>query len=252
MEQPQFEILLRSLIDTFYREYDNLPSDLITLRTIHLELVNKLLKELQLSWGQILQLFRTHVHIHPEMRKELLAFGDEEIESAVVQNFIRTEKITRILKQLTQHGWKVEDMLAVDGLAMNSSNKSNFDPKHYIHNLKFAREGPKSDFDDEPEFKRRHVQAVRFMYKVLLAANSKQPSRHVYATLKYIIKNESNIDLPDVEMDQNLDPKLRKDVLEAYMFHMDKDLLTDFIKSLRLKGEKRTLVDEETLPKTEE
>lgn len=245
MEHFSFEFLLKEAIYAFYREQNTIPSDLVTKRTIHFELLNRILKELGLPWGFISQLFKTHIHIHPEITKELITTGDEETVSTVVQNFIRNEKIIRILKQMTQHGFNVEELLAVDGLVVNSANKPNFDMKHYIQNLKYAREGPKSHFDEDPEFKRRHCQAVRQMYKVL-KDKTKQPSKHVYTTLRHIVKHESNIELPEIEMGgETLDQAVEREIEKAYMLHMDKDLIGDVIKSLRLKGEKRMATDED-------
>lgn len=241
--QDQIQELLHASI----RVYNLKEDDAVSLKTLKLMLVGTVLEVLGLEWTYIINLFKTHTPIHPEIGKELKQLGDEEVTGTVAQIFVRNEKLVRLLKVLGQHGKNMEKLLAVDGLGGNVTHGPNFEQKHYVGNLRYGdKNDPKMSFDLEPEYKRRHVQTVRDMYDML--GKVKAPEKHIYEILRRCFEEIAQVTLqpPEWEEHEKQDAKLWAKCGAFYMKAMGREHVENVVKSLkRFRGEKRTREEEE-------
>lgn len=240
----QIRELLNSTIDTFNTNGE----DSVTMRTIKLHTVGMVLDKLKLGgWNFVLKLFKTHTPVHSKIAQELLKYGDDEMACALSQVFVRNDKLVRIVKQLAQLDVNMNEILAVDGLAGNISNGPNFEYKHYIGNLRFADKGePKSNFDEESEFKRLHVQTVREMYRMM--EGTPVPEKHIYDILRKCFYQTVGTNLPEIEFkeEEAMNGELEGKIAIMYMNAMGRDRLKNVVNSLRFRGEKRTATELET------
>lgn len=236
--------LLNSTVDAFNANGE----DSVTMKTMKLHTVGTVLEKLRLGgWSFVLKLFKTHTPVHPKIAQELSKYGDDETACALSQCFVRNDKLVRIVKQMAQREANMAEILAVDGLAGNISNGPNFEYKHYIGNLRFADKGePKSNFDEESEFKRLHVQTVREMYRMM--AGTPEPTKHVYDILRKCFYQTVGTNLPEIEFNEEeaMDGELEGKIAIMYMNNMKREQMESLVKSLRLRGEKRTVAETET------
>lgn len=241
----QIRELLNSTIDTFNTNGE----DSVTMKTMKLHTVGIVLEKLRLGgWNFVLKLFKTHTPVHPKIAQELLKYGDDEMACTLCQGFVRNDKLVRIVKQLAQHEeLNMDKILGVDGLAGNISNGPNFEYKHYIGNLRFANKGePKSNFDEESEFKRLHVQTVREMYDMM--GNTPSPTKHIYDILRKCFYQTVGANLPEIEFEEKeaMDGELEGKIAIMYMNNMGRENMQSLVKSLRFRGEKRLATESET------
>lgn len=242
-----FDTQIRDLVHTVYKYYGDRDGDLINLRTLNLKFLGQVMKALGLTWTQVTQIYKNQIPVHPEIAREFLNHGDEEMESVLAQGFVRNDKLIRIVKQLSSHEDSIiDELLAVDGLLGNISNGPNFEHKYYINNLRFGLIGPKSDFDEEPDYKRLHAQAVRRMYVTLRSRNIPQQPLIINTLLHQIIKDTVNVELPSIS-DNSIDvnEELLEECKDEYFSIMHKKLIHELVKSLRRRGEKRTASNED-------
>lgn len=239
----QIRELLNSTVETFHTNGE----DSVTMKTMKLHMVGMILEKLQLGgWNFVLKLFKTHTPVHPKIAQELLKYGDDEMACILCQGFVRNDKLIRIVKQLAQREIKMKEILAVDGLAGNISNGPNFECKYYIGNLRFANKGePKSNFDEESEFKRLHVQTVREMYKMM--ADTPNPTKHIYDILRKCFYQTIGAILPEIEFSEEelMNGELEGKIAIMYMNSMGREKMAELVKSLRLRGDKRIVPETE-------
>lgn len=238
---------IQDLLHASIRAHDIRENDAVSLKTLKLTLVSRVMECLGLDWSYLMNLFKTCTPIHPEMVKELRQLGDEEATSTLAQIFVRNEKLIRLAKVLTQHGKNLDGILAVDGLGGNLANGANFDQKHYITNLRYGNKNdPKIFFDNDPECKRLHVQTVRELYKKL--EHVPVPEKQIYEILRYTFMELAKVNLPELELTEEeiMDRTLQKECYEFYTSTMGKENIENFIKSLKkFRGEKRALAERE-------
>lgn len=242
--QDQIQDLLYASI----RAYNLKEDDAVSLRTLKLMLVSKVLEGLGFEWNYIVDLIKTHTPVHPEIAKDLKRVGDEEVDCAVAQMFVRNDKLVRLLKVLVQHGKNMNKILAVDGLAGNLSHGPNFEQKHYVTNLRYGNRGdPKLYFDLDPEYKRLHVQTVREIYDML--GDAPAPVKQIYQILRVSFEEMARVLLPRVEFheDEMMDARLLGKCGAFYMRTMGKENIERMVKSLKRfrGGEKRTQTERE-------
>lgn len=213
-----------------------------------LHTVGTVLEKLKLGgWNFVLKLFKTHTPVHPKIAQEMLKYGDDEMACTLCQGFVRNDKLVRIVKQLAQREINMDEILAVDGLAGNISNGPNFELKHYIGNLRFANKGePKSNFDEESDFKRLHAQTVREMYRMM--ADTPVPAKHIYDILRKCFYQTVGANLPEIEFseEEDMDGELEGKIAIMYMNSMGREQMANLVKGLRLRGEKRPVNETET------
>lgn len=167
---------------------------------------NIMLDAMGLSWDYVKKLLNTHILVHPEHVNVMMSVGDEEITSALAQGFVSKDKLARIMKSLAQYKLNINQMLAVDGLAGNLNKEPNFEHKNYVANLRYGnKENEKTPFDVDPDFKRKHVQAVREMYNRL--GNVPAPEKQIYEILRKSFEEMTNINLPEIEFKEFLNRK---------------------------------------------
>lgn len=250
MENLNSEFLQEQIQDLLYasiRAYNLKEDDAVSMKTLKLMLVGKVLEGLGLEWSYLINLFKTHTPIHPEIGKELKQIGDEEVTGTVAQVFVRNEKFVRLLKILGQHGKNMDKILAVDGLGGNLTHGPNFEQKYYVSNLRYGyKDTTKMYFDLDPEYKRLHVQTVREMYDMLGIAPV--PEKQIYEILRQCFEEIAKVTLPAVELekDERVDPKMQKKCGTFYMRTMGKDNVENIVKTLkRFRGEKRAQAERE-------
>lgn len=250
MENLSPDFLQERIHDLLYasiRAYNLMEDDAVSLRTLKLMLVAKVLEGLGLEWNYIVDLYKTHTPVHPEIAKEFKRIGDEEVDCAVAQMFVRNEKLVRLLKVLEQHEVNMNKILAVDGLAGSLHHGPNFERKLYVTNLRYGNRGdPKSCFDLDPEYKRLHVQTVREMYDML--GDAPAPAKQIYEILRASFEEMARVRLPYIEFleDETMDARLQGRCGAFYMRAMGKENIESVVKGLkRFRGEKRTETERE-------
>lgn len=250
MENLNSKILQDQIQDLLYasiRAYNLKEDDAVSLKTLKLMLVGKVLEGLGLEWTYLINLFKTHTPIHPEIGKELKQIGDEDVTTTVAQVFVRNEKLVRLLKVLGQHGKNMDKILAVDGLGGNVTHGPNFEQKYYVSNLRYGnKDDPKMYFDLDPEYKRRHVQTVREMYDML--GEVPVPEKQIYEILRRCFEEMTKVALPAIELEENeeMDSKVQRKCGVFYMKTMGKENVENVVKGLkRFRGEKRTQTERE-------
>lgn len=237
--------LEQKIVDLLYdsiRAHNVREDDDVSLKTLKLMLVGRMLKCYNLDWMYVINLFKTHTPVHSEMVKELQ--GKEEVNLTLAQKFVRNEKLLRMMKTYAQNGNNLNQLLAVDGLGGPSG--LNFDPKHYIGNLRYGKS--EDLFDEDPECRRQHVLTVRQMYDMLKSAPV--PEKHIYEILRRCFEEMARTKLPKIEFEQNegIDEKLQSKVGRFYMSAMGKANIQSFLKCACMKkfrGEKRTATERE-------
>lgn len=241
--------LLKKMMYSYYTYIQENFSDLTTWRTTKLLIVTGVMKELGLNWMTINQLFRTHTPIHPEISKMFMGMVEEDMEPLLAQIFVRNDKLIRILKYLYQHYPNMDQTLAVDGLNGNMTNGPNFDYKNYIGNLIIGFDSEVSEFDENPEYRRKHVRAVRQIYNKL-KDSVKEPSKHIYLILRKIILDLTQITLPSCgQVSDSLREELFDHCENFYLSMMTEEDIKELVKNLRRRGEKRSSDDEDNKSK---
>lgn len=242
LTQDILELLLATI-----RAHNFSENDSVNLRTLKLTLVGNVLQGVNMKWEYLLGIFKTHTPIHPEISKELEAIEEDDIPNALAQIFVRTKKITSMMKQAAQHGIDVHRLLAVDGLSGPIVNGPNFETKMYIENLKYGNMGDvKSVFDTDPEYKRLHAQVVRQLYVKL--GRIPQPAQQVYEIVRLAILEVTQMSLPEIEFqkEEMLNKKIQKEYVKFYVESMGKANIDNLVKTLkRSRGEKRSHPDRE-------
>lgn len=251
MESTALQTQIRELLHASIRAHDVRENDAVSLRTLKMMLVAQVLETLGLDWNYAVNLFKTHVPVHPELARELTSVGDEEVTNAFAQMFVRTEKIQRLAKLLNQSRVNVDRVLAVDGLGGNLEKGPSFDYKHYVGNLKYGNRGQaKGFFDTDPEYKRAHVQTVRDLYGKLEKAPA--PKKHVYEILRGCFAEMAKVKLPEIEMEETIDKKLQRECRDHYIKVMGKEKIESVARNLRrFRGEKRTAERESESPESD-
>ena len=241
---------IQDLLHASIRQFDLKENDAVSFKTLKLIFVGEVLESLDLSWTYLISLFKTHTPVHPEIAREMKEIGDEEVNSALAQIFVRNEKLVRIVKGLTQQGHDVEALLAVDGLG--GSHSPNFEHKYYVGNLRFGRVGDsKSAFDNEPEYKRKHVQTVRQLFKKLEKVPA--PEKQIYQILRQVFHEIASVKLPEIEVEEKMDKRLQNECCQYYKQTMGKENIENLAKTIkRNRGEKRTLEREDDIPSSHE
>lgn len=210
----------------------NNDCDLMTLRTKKMFLISNVMTALGVKWKYLFNLFKTQSFVHSNIAKRIMN-GEDDVDSLLAQGFVRNEKLLRIFKNVSSVN---DQLMAVDGLMGNLSNGPNFDYKHYLQNLKIDE--PKSTFDDEPEYKRKHVLMVRLMYKELVGIT--EPSKHIYNILREIFKMTLEVELPVLtDFNESLPENVKDNCMMIYLSHMLQNEIEDLFKSLKVRGEKR-------------
>lgn len=241
---------IRDLLHTSIQAYNLKENDAVNLKTLKLLLVGHVLETLGIDWSYLHYLHKNHTPVHPEMAKLMLmqVGSDEDVTNALAQGFVKNEKLVRMLKTLTQHGLNMDKLLAVDGLGGNLSNGPNFEQKHYVGNLKYGHMlDRKTVFDNDPEYKRLHVQTVRELYNAL--QDVKVPEKQMYEIVRKCIEEMAGIRLPAMEFEEDevMDAKVQGECGRLYMESMGKENIVNLAKSLkRFRGEKRTATERES------
>lgn len=253
MENHNSKYLQEQIQDLLYasiRAYNIKEDDAVSFKTMKLMLVGKVLEGLGLDWTYVMNLFKTHTPIHPEIAKELKQVGDEDVIGTVSQIFVRNEKIIRLLKVLAQNGKNMDKILAVDGLGGNITNGPNFDQKYYVSHLRYGNaDDPKIYFDIDSEYKRLHVQTVRELYTML--GDAPVPEKQIYEILRRCFMEMAKVNLPEIEFGEEdlMDPKVQGECGVFYMETMGKENIENLVKGLkRFRGEKRTQTEREESP----
>lgn len=226
------------LLHDSIRAHDIREDDDVSLKTLKLMLVGKMLKCYNLNWMYILNLFKTHTPVHPEVVKEL----QSEDDMTLAQKFVRNEKLIRLMKTVAQNGKNLNQLLAVDGLGGPSG--LNFDPKHYIGNLRYGN--TEDIFDKDPECKRLHVLTVRQMYDMLV--KQPVPEKQIYEILRRCFEEMARVKIPKIEFEENelMDERTQEKVGRFYMSTMGKENIQSFVKCMKkFRGEKRTATERE-------
>ena len=245
MERP-LQQPIRELLYEMIRSSNLKENDAVSYRTFKIMLVSRVIEELDLTWAYLINLFKTHTPIHPEIAKELQKVGDEDLHNTIAQIFVRNEKLSRIIKGLTQQGHDMDALLAVDGLG--GPHAPNFEHKYYVNNLKFGgKADSKSIFDNEPEYKRKHVQTIRELYTKLEKVPC--PEKQIYQILRYTFHDMGCVKLPELEWDEKLDTLLQNECSQYYREVMGKENIENLLKTIkRTRAEKRTLEREDETP----
>lgn len=241
---------IQELLHASIRHFDLRENDAVSLRTLKLILVGQVLEGLGLGWTYLINLFKTHTPVHPEIARELKELGDEDLNGALAQIFVRNEKLVRVFRGLAQQGHDMEALLAVDGLG--GPHSPSFEHKYYVSNLRFGRAGDsKSAFDNEPEYKRKHVQTVRELYKKLEKVSA--PEKQIYQILRYCFHELAGVKLPEIEVEEKIDRRLQNECGQYYMQTMGKENIENLAKTVkRNRGEKRTLEREDDVSSSHE
>lgn len=239
---------IRDLLHTSIQAYNVKENDAVNLKTLKLLLVGHVLETLGIDWSYLHYLHKNHTPVHPEMAKILMEVGDEDIVNTLAQGFVKNEKLIRMLKTLTSHGLNMDKLLAVDGLGGNLSNGPNFEQKYYVGNLKYGHMlDRKTIFDNDPEYKRLHVQTVRELYNAL--KDVPVPEKQMYEIVRKCIEEMANVKLPEVEFteEEMMDKKIQAECGRLYMESMGKENIISLAKSLkRFRGEKRANTERES------
>lgn len=239
--QTTVEEQIIHLLYTMIQAHNIRDDDAVSLRTLKLMLLGRVLKRFGLNWAEMNILLKTHTPVHAEMVRELQSGGEED--TILAQVFVRNEKLIRLVKAALQNGKNVNKILAVDGLGGPSG--LNFDPKHYVGNLRYGSDD-NTLFDKGPECRRLHVEAVRKMYDML--EGSPAPERQVYEILRQCFEEMAQVKLPKLEEEEGMDAALREDVSHFYMSVMGDENIRDLVKATclkRFRGEKRPLTEDE-------
>lgn len=237
MEKLGADFLQKEIRDLLYaviRAYDLKEDDAVSLRTLKLMLVSKVLEGLGLEWNYVVDLFKTHTPVHPEIAKELKRVGEEEVDCAVAQMFVRNEKLVSLLKVLEEHDVNMNKILAVDGLAGTISVGPHFERKLYVANLRYGNRGdPKSPFDLDPEHKRLHVQVVREMYDML--GDAPAPEKQIYEILRKSFEEMAEVYIPEARFHENetMDARLQGKCGVFYMRAMGEENIKNLVNDLR-------------------
>ncbi|KAG8172503.1 hypothetical protein JTE90_017584 [Oedothorax gibbosus] len=176
------------LLDT----YENCLDSLASKQTIKYRMLAYVLREIELTFGQVSQLVHTHTPVHEEVAEILKPLVKQEhYQTLLAQDFVENEKLVKIVKHLCKndHTDVVHILLAMDGMSGNKLNHGpNVDVKRYIGNLKFGLSGQVGLYDNEPNdtLKRAHVFAVRQVYKALPA--QAQRVNNVFHILKRVLQ----------------------------------------------------------------
>lgn len=246
--QKMLQEKILNLLHTSIQAYNIQENDAVSIKTLKLFLIGHVLETLGISWSQLHQLYKNHTPIHPELAKRLMQVDDEDITNTLAQCFVKNEKLIRLLKPLTQHGVNMNALLAVDGLGGNITNGPNFEQKYYVGNLKYGNMlDPKTIFDNDPEYKRLHVQTVRELYSALKDVPA--PEKQMYEIVRKCIEEMARVTLPEVDImeEEVMDKKVQAECGRLYMESMGKENIVSLAKSLkRFRGEKRTVTDRET------
>lgn len=234
MQSRLLDDKIRDLIHISIRDHDVRDDDAVSIRTLKLLLVGRVLDLFGLDWGFLVGLFKTHTPVHPEMARELQC-EEEEVNQVLAQVFVRNEKLIRLLKVFAQNGKNVNRLLAVDGMTHHGSH---FDQKHYVGNLRY---GSSAFFEKGPEYRRLHVQAVRGMYDMLEGAPA--PEKLVYEILRTRCFDETQR-FPKVAFreGEEMDPKRQGEVARFYVQAMGRENIQLYVKNVVMKrnrGEKR-------------
>lgn len=196
------------------------PQDIkknVSLKTLKLNLLEHVFEELGLTWTTVENLLKKYTPIHPEIAAIL------KTDRRVVEN----EKLEGILKEVPD----LDFILAVDGL--NGEIKPNYKRENYMHNLRYG-EG-ETIFDDEPEYMKLHVQAIRKMYK-LIGNATPVPAKWVYHIVYRCIEEMTRVLLPrepDV-VDSDIDAKILQKCVSLYNLTMGKENVESLVKYLNL------------------
>ena len=191
LQQPICELLYEMIWSSHLKE-----NGAVSHRTFKIMLVNRVIKELDLTWTYLINLFKTHTPIHSEIVKKLQKVGDKDLHNTIAQIFERNEKLSRMAKGLIQQGHDMDALLVVDGLG--GPNAPNFEHKYYVSHLKFGgKADSRSIFDNEPEYKQKHVQTIRELYKKL--ENVPSPEKQIYQFLRYTFLDMASVKLPELE-----------------------------------------------------
>lgn len=228
-------------------------NDKATMRTVYLRFVWTLLKESGLSWNDVSDLIHNYTPVHSQVAREILDAGlkDEEAEFALAQDFVRHDKIFKMLKRIPRR--KAEALCAMDGLAGNLSvTGPTFDFKRYLENLRYSIDGTAGNFDDiaQGAWKRSHISAMRTLYKHLndIVQGNEPLSPYAYQVLRKVILNVGG---PELVIQSSMNPEMRleDDVLnkciEMYLCAAGRDTVYSLISNLNVKLDKREKTDDE-------
>lgn len=232
---------IQELLHARIRAHDVKENDAVSLKTLKLFLVGEVIESLGLNWDYILNLFKNHTPVHPDIARVLMTAGcDDDVTNALAQRFVRSQKLGGMMKTLIQqHGFSnMNKILAVDGLLGNGS--PSFEPKHYVTNLRYG--DTRNIFDTEPECRRLHVLTVRKMYDMLEKVPA--PEKNVYKILRMCFDEMARVLLPELDMkdEDTISNKLEDQCGKMYMKAMGKENIQALAKILKLspRGEKRT------------
>lgn len=234
--QSYLDERIRDHIHISLRAHNIRDDDAVSIKTLKLLLVGRVLDIFGLDWGYLVSLFKTHTPVHPEMAKALQC-EEEEVNQVLAQVFVRNEKLIRLLKVFAQNGKNVNRLLAVDGMAHHGLT---FEQKHYIGHLRYGASD--TFFEKGPEYRRLHVQTVRQMYDMLEGAPV--PEKQVYEILRQCLEEMQRFRCPKVEFGEGeeLDPKRQAEVGRFYMQAMGRENVQLYVRNVaakRFRGEKR-------------
>lgn len=229
---------------------NEVASNRCSLLTINVRTLNILMSKLGIKWSDISELVEKHVPIHPQIKSRLLSLAgdrlDDCVETVLRQDFVRSDTIHK-LKFLKNATPEMNYLCGVDGLVRHAGPV--LDWRRYIQNLRFAIDGPKGVFDDEPsnELKRVHVQTVRKLYSKL-----NNCVNNVYKVMRAIVQENSSIYLLPNTVDTDIDDDMLEDMKEFYFQHVSKNHFTELLKVLNVRDESEKKKKKKTSGKTEE
>lgn len=178
----------------------------MTLETVKLHLLGRLMQILGFTWKGLGTFLETHTFVHPTYAPQL-SDGSKVTDLLLAQGFVETDRLVEWIRKVRDP----DRLLAVDGLS--GPNVPNFELENYLPTLQWADEEEEYNNpfrDEEFECRKHHAAIVRDWYEHL--KDVPDAAKHVYCMLREIYR-----DLPELEgFESNLDSEVKEKCLDTY------------------------------------
>lgn len=236
----------KGLIHTFLTTtFENCNDNLASKQTIKYRMLGYVLREMEITFGDLCHLIQTHTPVHIEVAETIKPLVKQEpYKTVMAQDFIENEKLVKVLKHLVKNGHThvVHTLLAMDGLTSSSHSKlngPNMDMKRYVENLKYGLSGREGLYDRETSdrLKRAHVHAVRQVYHAL--PTDAQHANNMYYVLKKVLHmytggEQATEDVNKPAVVHNLDDETLEKGVRVYKANMG-DQFSEMMEVLKTK-----------------
>ncbi|KAG8175205.1 hypothetical protein JTE90_022628 [Oedothorax gibbosus] len=218
------------------------PNDSISILTLKLRILSRILRCMNLSFEEIQLIQDTHILVHPENAGIMMQLCSKAQDADLIlcQDFIPPDRLIKLIRFMCKHGHSntAQALLAIDGLGgVKLNNAPNMDVKRYLDNLKIGSESAQNIYDQECGWKPVHVRTVRKVYEELAKYRAGALEHDVYQVMCQVLEDRASIVLPKAANVAILEPKVLEACVNVYNTSMADEYLLQFVEVLKNKIE---------------